>query len=321
MRRAALALAAAAAFAAAGCGNGAGDHAAASSPAAGPGRLIARVPGAATAPAITIGSKNFTEQFILGEIYAQALEAAGFRVKRQFNLGSEQIAYKTLRAGRIDAYPEYTGTILTSFCGVRIAAVPRSATKTYNNARSCLAPRSIAALPPTPFTDSEAFAVTQQTADALGVSTLSELAAKAPSLRIASAPECAQRPDCLLGLQRVYGARFKRFISIDIAKRYDVLVDHQVDVSSAFTTDGQIKADNLVLLADDRHLFPPYNATLLVRQDAARAAGAGLRATVAHVQAGLTTAAMRELNSRVDLDKQTPAAVAGEYLREAGYRR
>jgi glycine betaine/choline ABC-type transport system substrate-binding protein/ABC-type proline/glycine betaine transport system permease subunit len=271
-------------------------------------------------PTITVGSKNFTEQFILGEIYAQALKAAGYKVKKQLNLGSEQIALKALKAGRVDAYPEYTGTILTSFCKVKDKDVSHDAAQAYTQAKDCMAKDGITAEAQTPFTDSNGFAVTQATAKKLGnITTLSQLKDKASTLTISGPPECQQRVDCLLGLEKTYGLKFKKFLSIDLAKRHEVIKNGQTDVGEVFTTDGQIKADNLVLLADDKQLFPPYNATLLAKTSVADAAGPDFTKTVDLVTAGLTLPVMQELNSRVDLDKETPAAVATQYLKEAGY--
>jgi glycine betaine/choline ABC-type transport system substrate-binding protein/ABC-type proline/glycine betaine transport system permease subunit len=271
-------------------------------------------------PTITIGSKNFTENFILGEIYAQALQAAGYKVKKQLNLGSEQIALKAVKSGQVDAYPEYTGTVVTSFCKIKDTDVSHDPDQVYAQAKDCMAKEGITALKQSPFTNSNGFAVTQETAQKLGnVTTLSQLKDKAPTLRISGPPECQQREDCLLGLEKVYGLHFKKFISIDIAKRHEVIKNGQTDVGEVFTTDGQIKADNLVLLKDDKQLFPPYNSTLLAKTSSVDAAGPDFTKTVDAVTAGLTLPVMQELNSRVDLDKQKPADVAKEYLTEAGY--
>jgi glycine betaine/choline ABC-type transport system substrate-binding protein/ABC-type proline/glycine betaine transport system permease subunit len=271
-------------------------------------------------PTITVGSKNFTEQFILGEIYAQALHAAGYKVKKQLNLGSEQIALKALKSGTVDAYPEYTGTILTSFCKIKDADVSHDPAQAYTQAKDCMAKEGIAAYKQSPFTDSNGFALTQATAQKLGnITALSQLKDKAPTLRISGPPECQQRVDCLLGLEKTYGLKFKKFVSIDIAKRHEVLKNGQTDVGEVFTTDGQIKADNLVLLKDDKQLFPPYNAVLLAKSSVAEKAGPDFAKTIDAVTSGLTLPVMQELNSRVDLDKEKPAAVASEYLKEAGY--
>jgi glycine betaine/choline ABC-type transport system substrate-binding protein len=268
---------------------------------------------------VTIGSKNFTEEFILGNVYAQALKAAGYNVKTQLNLGSEQIALKALKSGQIDAYPEYTGTALTSFFKVKTADIPSDPTKAYDQTKAEFTKQGITALPPTPFTDSNAVAVTPATAKKLSLKNISDLKAKAGTLTLAGPPECRQREDCLLGLQQTYGLKFKSFTPVDPSLRHEVLQKGQADASIVFTTDGQIKANKEVVLGDDQNIFPPYNITLLVNDKVLQKAGPDFAKTVALVQKGMTTPVMQELNSRVDLDKQKPAAVATEYLKESGY--
>ena len=268
---------------------------------------------------VTIGSKNFTEEFILGNIYAQALKAAGYNVKTQLNLGSEQIALKALKSGQIDAYPEYTGTALTSFFKVKTADIPSDPTKAYDQTKAEFGKQGITALPPTPFTDSNAVAVMPATAKKLSLKNISDLKAKAGTLTLAGPPECRQREDCLLGLQQTYGLKFKSFTPVDPSLRHEVLQKGQADASIVFTTDGQIKANKEVVLGDDQNIFPPYNITLLVNDKVLQKAGPDFAKTVALVQKGMTTPVMQELNSRVDLDKQKPAAVATEYLKESGY--
>jgi glycine betaine/choline ABC-type transport system substrate-binding protein len=268
---------------------------------------------------VTIGSKNFTEEFILGNIYAQALQTAGYKVKTQLNLGSEQIALKALKSGQIDAYPEYTGTALTSFFKAKTTDIPTDPQQAYQQTKADFAKDGLTALPPTPFTDSNALAVTQATADKLGVKSISDLKAKAGDLTLSGSPECRQRQDCLLGLQKVYGINPGKFTVVDPSLRHEVLQKGQADASFVFTTDGQIKANKEVLLTDPKNIFPPYNITLVVRDQTVQKAGPDFAKTIALVQKGMTTQVMQELNSRVDLDKQKPAAVAKQYLTESGY--
>ena len=268
---------------------------------------------------VTIGSKNFTEEFILGEIYAQALQAAGYNVKKQLNLGSEQIALKAVKSGQVDAYPEYTGTALTSFFGMKATAVPHDEQKAYELAKTNFAKQGLTALPPTPFTDSNGVGMLKENADKLGISNISDLKGKDANLTFSGTPECPQRPDCLLGLEQVYGLKFKKVTAVDPSLRHTVLEKKKADVSIVFTTDGQIAQGKEKLLADDKHMFPPYNVTLVFKADKLKALGPDAQKTVALVQKGLTTEAMQELNSRVDIDKQTPAAVAKAYLSESGY--
>jgi glycine betaine/choline ABC-type transport system substrate-binding protein len=268
---------------------------------------------------VTIGSKNFTEEFILGQIYAQALKAAGYNVKTQLNLGSEQIALRAVKSGQVDAYPEYTGTALTSFFKVKAPDVPKDEQKAYVLARTGFAKQGLTALAPTPFTDSNGVGMLKDQADKLGVSNISDLKDKAPTLKFSGTPECPQRPDCLLGLKDTYGLKFKKVIPVDPSLRYSVLEKKKADVGIVFTTDGQLAQGKVKLLEDDMHMFPPYNVTLVFKKDALDKLGPDARKTIALVQQGLTTEAMQELNSRVDIDKQTPAAVAKAYLTESGY--
>jgi osmoprotectant transport system substrate-binding protein len=267
---------------------------------------------------LVVGSKNFTEQKVLGEIYAQALEAAGYSVSKQLNLGDEKTALKALKSGEISAYPEYTGTILTSFFGKKAENLPSDNQKAYEQAKFSLGTEGITALPPTPFVSSNEVAVTKATADKYGLTKISDLSKVADKLTLYGSPECRQRLDCLLGLQQVYGLKFKKFVPVDIALRHQVLTSGKADVSIVFTTDPQIKRENEVLLKDDKGMFPPYNSTLLLKTDTVKKAGPDLTTVVEQVNKGLTDEAMQELNARVDLDKKTPEVVAGEYLSETG---
>jgi osmoprotectant transport system substrate-binding protein len=268
---------------------------------------------------LTVGSKNFTESKVLGEIYAQAFEAAGYTVDKQLNLGDEQIAFKSAQQGEIDAYPEYTGTVLTSLFKLPSDKVPTDPQEAYGVAKDDLAKKKITALPPTPFTDSNEVGLTKEKAEELGVTKISDLEGKSQDLTLYGTPECRQRLDCLLGLQKVYGLKFKKFVPVAIDLRHEVLSKGQADLSIVFTTDPQVKRNDEVLLEDDKGMFPPYNSMLLVRDDALEKAGPDLQATVDKIQAPLTDAVMSELNARVDLDKKTPEAVAGEYLSESGF--
>jgi osmoprotectant transport system substrate-binding protein len=267
---------------------------------------------------LTVGSKNFTEQRVLGEIYAQGLQAAGYKVKKQLNLGDEKTALKALKGGQIDAYPEYTGTALLSFFGVPPGKLPKDPEVAYQQAKAGFAKQSLTALRPTPFTSSNEVGVLKKTADKYHLANISDLGPVASKLTLYGSPECRQRADCLLGLQKVYGLKFKKFVPVAIDLRHEVLKKGQADVSIVFTTDPQIKRNNEVLLKDDKHMFPPYNSTFLVRKDVV-AAHPGMDKVVEEVQKGLTTPVMQELNSRVDLDKQKPADVAAQYLKESGY--
>jgi glycine betaine/choline ABC-type transport system substrate-binding protein/ABC-type proline/glycine betaine transport system permease subunit len=267
---------------------------------------------------ITVGSKNFTEQKVLGEVYAQGLEAAGFTVKKELNLGDEKVALKALEEGEIDGYPEYTGTALLSFFGVKANEIPKDPPTAYEDARAGFEDMGLVAYPPTPFTSSNEVGLTQEKADELGVEKISDLEGKDQDLTLYGTPECRQRTDCLLGLEEVYGLDFKKFVPVAVDLRHEVLTSGKADLSIVFTTDPQIQREGFVLLEDDKGMFPPYNSTFVVRQELADEAGPELEEVIAKVQNGLTSEVMQELNARVDLDKKTPEEVATEYLEESG---
>ena len=267
---------------------------------------------------ITVGSKNFTEQKVLGEIYAQGLEAAGYTVKKDLNLGDEKIQQKALTNGDIDAAPEYTGTALLSLFGVASDEIPTDPAEAYEQVRADYEKEGLTAFPTTPYTNSNEVGLTKEKAEELGVSKISDLSDKAKDLTLYGTPECRQRKDCLLGLQQVYGLDFKQFVPVAIDLRHEVLTSGKADLSIVFTTDPQIKREGFVLLEDDKQMFPPYNVTFVVRNEVADEAGDDLETVVSQVQEGLTDEVMSELNARVDLDKKTPEEVAGEYLRESG---
>ena len=235
---------------------------------------------------VTIGSKNFTEQKVLGEIYAQALEAAGYSVSKELNLGDEKTALKALEGGDISAYPEYTGTALLSFFGVTADKLPSDETEAYNQAKEGFAEKNLTALAPTPFVSSNEVAVTKETADKLGLEKISDLEGKSQDLTLYGSPECRQRLDCKLGLEEVYGLKFKKFVPVDIALRHEVLTKGQADVSIVFTTDPQNKREGFVLLEDDKGMFPPYNSTLVVRNDVIEQGGPRLREDGGHGEQG-----------------------------------
>ena len=303
-------------FAACG-GDDKADKSSADKPAAG-GKVIQSDPANASKGTITVGSKNFEEQFTLGEIYAQTLEAQGFKVRRRLNLGSEQVAYKALQGGDVDMYPEYVGTALTSFFEVKVPDVPTDADEAYQLAKTKYAENKITALEKTPFQNTYVVTTTKATDAKLeSPKTISELMAKNPNLSISGFPECRQRADCLIGIRGEYGFKGK-FISSD--GKFDDLDGGQADLTFAFGTDPQILlTDKYVTYEDDKKLFPPYNISLGVRDETVKTVGPKAVDTLVAVQAGMTEEAMKELNRRVVLDKQEPKKVAADYLKEEGF--
>lgn len=269
---------------------------------------------------LTIGSKNFTEQFILGEIYAQGLEAAGYTVSKDLNLGSEQIALKALQQGEVDAYPEYTSTALTSFFEFAPEDVPGDANEAFEETTDDFADLGLVAYPPTPFSSANAVGLLTDTADELELESISDLEGQSGDLTLAGSPECRQRIDCLLGLQENYGLEFGKFTPIDIGLRYEVLDSADADLSILFTTDAQLFTDpnTYTILEDDQGVLPAGNILFVASQDAADEAGPDFESTIEAVQSNLDLEVMQELNSRVDIDKEKPADVAGDYLRASG---
>jgi osmoprotectant transport system substrate-binding protein len=269
---------------------------------------------------LTIGSKNFTEQIVLGEVYAQGLEAAGYDVSTDFNLGSEQVALRALEAGEISGYPEYTSTALTAFFDFAPEDVPNNPQEAFAESEAEFAEQGLVAYPPTPFSSANAVGLLSETADELGVSTVSDLEGESQNLDLYGSPECRQRIDCLVGLEENYGLEFKSFTPVDIGARYEVLDNGDADLSILFTTDAQLFAtDDYTILEDDQGVLPAGNVIFIATQEAAEEAGPDFGATIEQVQENLSLEVMQELNARVDVDREKPADAAREYLEEFGY--
>ena len=270
---------------------------------------------------LTIGSKNFAESEITGEIYAQALAAAGYKVKTDLSLGSETIALKTLKAGQVSGYPEYTSTALESLFGLEPEEVPAEAEPAYEKAKAEFEKDGLTAFPPTPFSSANAVGTLKKTAEEFDLTTISDLEGQSEDLTLYGSPECRQRSDCLAGLEKFYGLKFKSFKPVDIGLRYTVLEKGQADLSILFTTDPQLSAqkDKFVILEDDQEVFPAGNVIFVTKPSIVEEAGPDYEKTIVEVQEGLTLPVIQELNARVELEKQSAKEVAAEYLEEAGY--
>ena len=268
---------------------------------------------------LTIGSKNFPEQEILGEIYAQALTAAGYKVKSALNLGSETVALKAVKTGQISGYPEYASTALTSFFGLEPEEVPSDATEAWEKANEEFEKEGLVAFEPTPFASANAVGTLRKTAEKYGLKTVSDLEGVSEKLSLYGSPECRQRIDCLAGLEKLYGLKFKSFTPVDIGLRYTVLEKGQADLSILFTTDPQLSAEKekFVILEDDKHVFPAGNVIFVTTQKVAEEAGPDYEKTILQAQEGLTLKVMQELDARVELEKETPEAAAKAYLESA----
>jgi glycine betaine/choline ABC-type transport system substrate-binding protein len=270
---------------------------------------------------LKIGSKNFPEQEILGEIYAQALAAAGYKVKSDLNLGSETVAHKAVKTGAISGYPEYASTALTSFFGLEPEEVPADATEAWEKANEEFEKEGLVAFEPTPFESANAVGTLKKTAEKYGLEDVSDLEGVSEKLSLYGSPECRQRIDCLAGLEKLYGLKFKSFHPVDISLRYTVLEKGQADLSILFTTDPQLSAesDKFVILEDDKHVFPAGNIIFVTTPKVVEEAGPDYEKTILQVQEGLTLEVMQELDARVELEKETPKAAAAAYLESAGY--
>jgi osmoprotectant transport system substrate-binding protein len=270
---------------------------------------------------LTIGSKNFPEQEILGEIYTQALAAAGYKAKSDLSLGSETVALKTLKAGQISGYPEYASTALTSFFGLEPEEVPSDATEEWEKANAEFEKEGLTAFEPTPFVSANAVGLLKSTAEKYNLKTISDLKGVSEKLSLYGSPECRQRIDCLAGLEKLYGLKFKEFKPVDISLRYKVLEQGQADLSILFTTDPQLAAESekFVILEDDKKVFPAGNIIFVTSKKVAESGGPDYEKTILNVQKGLTLEVMQELDARVELEKETPKAAATAYLEGAGY--
>lgn len=277
-----------------------------------------RAPGAGQddTGTVTIGAKNFTENLLLAEMIGALIEArTQLRVERRFGLGGTMIAHNALKDGAIDLYVEYTGTALTVILGADTMSDPDvvlARVREDYDARF-----GLEWLTPFRINNTYALAVRSVVARERGWTTIADLVPQADSLRAGFTPEFSERPDGYPGLKKVYGLRFGRVYDLEAALMYRALAEDEVDVISAYATDGRLDALDLTLLADDRHFFPPYFAVPVVRK-AVLEQHPQIRAIVAPLAGVLDDAVMRRLNWAVDGEKKNPRAVAAAFLRSNG---
>ena len=271
-----------------------------------------------TGGTITIGSKDFTEEFIVAEMYAQLLENAGFKVVRKLNLGGTPVAQAAIVKGDIDLYPEYTSTGLLTVLKQNPIQDP---TQIFNAVKSGYEQQfKLTWLDPSPFNDTQALAMTQAGSDKYGIKTFSDLSPKASQLVLGGPAEFLAREDGLPALQKAYGGfQFKDTKQLGTGSlRYQALLDGQIDVVVAFSTDGQIAGDKLVLLKDDKNFYPVYNIAPVVRMDTLQKYPQ-IGTVLKQLAPLLTTEVMSSLNWMVDgPDKKEPAAVAKAFLQQSG---
>ncbi len=278
-----------------------------------------RSAGSTDKPTVRVGSTNFTEQLILAELYAQALEASGYAVERRLNLGSREIVAPALEAGEIDMYPEYLATYLT-FISKDPAKASTDAQATYRNLQEALRGKRLVALDFAQAIDANGFAVTRATAQRHNLSKLSDLARVNDQLVLGGPPECPSRPFCLPGLTQTYGVRFREFKALDAGGPMTVaaLEGGQIDVAMLLTTSAVIQAKGFVLLEDDRKLQLADNVVPVVREELLNRAPADFKSTINGVTARLTTEELTGLNKMVEIDRMDAKDAAASWLRAKG---
>lgn len=308
--------------------------------AAGLGLMGAPHLAAAQGDTVVVGSKDFTEQFIVANMYVKVLENAGKSVEEMLNLGGTQVAHQALVSGEISLYPEYTGTALTEVLGIPLSELQGGAATPVADASPVASPVSddlsqqvfdrvsdeytsqfnVTWLERSPANNTQALAVKREFSEENGITTISQLAEVADQYMISAPADFPEREDGLLGLQNVYGGGFEDMEVLPVAPglKYQALLDDEAQVVLAFGTDGQISGYDLVVLEDDLGLWPPYNLAPAVRMDVLEA-NQDLAELLNGVTTLLTDQVLSELNWRVDGDeKADPADVAEQFLQDNG---
>lgn len=278
--------------------------------------------GSGGGPTITVGSKNFTEQYILGNMYAQALQANGFNAETKLDLGSEQIADKALQSGQIDLYPEYTGTSLVAIVPYKGDPADLNTPKdTYEAAKKGYADRSPAdtMLTPAPFNNTYGIFVRKSVAEKEGLTNMEQLSEASKNLTFISYSEFQNRSDGYPNVKKNYPAFDFDQIEIvnQLGLRYTGLENGEGDVGVGFTTDGQLTSDQLVVMTDPKSIWPFYYPAPVVRSDVLKKYPK-IEKVLNEVSASLSVETMRELNGQVDLDQEDPEDVAAAYLEKEG---
>src|SRR6266571_5547051 len=266
---------------------------------------------------VIIGSKNFTEQLILGELMAQQLEShTSLHVERRFYLAGTFICQQAILAGRIDVYPEYTGTALTAILKEKPTGNRQDV---YSRVKTEYEKRfGLEVGPPLGFSDTFAIEIRGEDARRLNLKTISQAAAYTPQWRAGFGYEFMERPDGYKGLVATYGLRFAappRIMDLGLLTR--ALKDHQVDVIAGNMTDGLIPALDLFVLEDDKHYFPPYEAVPVIREQTL-SEHPELKQALDELAGQISDTEMRQLNYEVDGQKRDVKDVVREFLRKRG---
>jgi osmoprotectant transport system permease protein len=262
-----------------------------------------------------VASKPFGESYLLAEMFAQLLEARGIQVDRRPGLGATEIAFRALRANAIDVYPEYTGTGLLAILGEAPVATPGEAFQRVSS--EFVARFGTRWLPPLGFQNTYAISVRRATADSLHLATLSDLARAGGALRGGFTPDFIGRADGLPGLERAYGLHLRDVRALLPAVKYQALAEGKVDVIDGYSTDGLISRYGLVVLTDDRHFFPPYEAAALI-SPRLTAENPRAIAALSELSGRIDERQMREWNRRVEVDAVPVATVAHDALTSLG---
>jgi osmoprotectant transport system substrate-binding protein len=263
-------------------------------------------------PTVTIGTKDFTEEFILGELYTQALEAQGYTVDLKSNIGSTEIIDQALVSGEIDGYPEYTGVAVAVSAGKDI--IPKSAEETFDLAKEFYEGRGQTVSEATPFFDVDAIAVTNETAEANGLATVADLK-KLDSFVVGARPEFKDRYQGFRGMQEVYGLTNAEFKQLAFGLQYQALDSGDIDAANVFSTDAQLASGKYTVLEDPEGVFGFQNVVFVIDQEKLDALGGDdFMDIVNEVNALLTNDAMTAMNAAVDIDKKEPKDVAQEFL-------
>ena len=277
--------------------------------------LAAMVPLASQAQQVVrVGSKNFTEQFVLAEIYAQALESAGIKTEKKLNLGGTLIAQKAMEEKQIDFYPEYTGTMLLAVLKAEPMTDPKAV---YDKVKEAYAKMGLVLMNQSNLNNGYSMVVRPETAQKYKLETLSDLTKVAKELKIGAGPEFRDRKDGLPGLKDKYGMVFGEDLQMAIGLRYQALKSDQVQVVNGYSTDGMISSLKLKRLRDDKNLWPPYFVVPVIRREALEA-NPKIGEVLNRVSALLDEATMAQMNLQVDGDKLEPRDVARDFLKTKG---
>jgi osmoprotectant transport system substrate-binding protein len=267
-------------------------------------------------PPITMGDKNFTEEFIIGEMYAQALRAKGFTVHLKPNIGSSELTFKALQSGQIQMYPEYTGVILSVLAGQ--TRRPASEDAAYAAAQKWVNGKGFILLKKTPFFDADAMATLKPFAQKYHLATLGDLKKLPFDFSLGAPPENKTRYEGLVGMREAYGITNVKFVPLTIGLQYQALNSGNVQTANVFTTDGQLTSGKYVILTDTKHIYGYQNIAPMVSKKLLAQEGPAFAQTLNAVDAKLTTHVMQQLNGAVDIDKIDPATVASKFLKANG---